>query len=451
MKTKSHTSFVIRHLSLAVLLAALTLFVATPRAPAQTNVTVSAADFQRLVYSADLHAELTLKPELEACLKVLLEMQRRNPNAEPAALVGVLTNALQIYRTSEPYSIRTDGYPDEILAAYLDALRQVPAHTNFIPAYLTLLNVFMLGAADYAGDYSYINNYTPMDLVNSAKQKLLSAEGKALKRQGLVADCMARAQGNAAFASAMDHLLWPETGVWLGESPAKIIGDTNSPLHGNPTMTTLLAWSTNANGSLTVYSDQLPNLFTNEMQTMLDTIHTNLVVLAQINQSQPDYLAYLNNPAALDANAQLIAAVQQYQPVKLASATAAVLVQSQLQSVNTNSAEAEKDFTAVADIAIGIGSLCMPEPDLCGLEGVVSGGLDLFNLLSGGQSQQDVMATEIQNIQTMIGDLSTNMNYRFDRVDQSLTTMFDTMNKQFSEISITLYGLPGNRDTHRQR
>src|SRR5208282_99106 len=187
MKTKLHTSCVICHTSCAVLLAALTLFVATPRAPAQTSVTVSTADFQRLVYSADLHAELTLKPELEACLKVLLEMQRRNPNADPAALVGVLTNALQIYRTSEPYSIRTDGYPDEILAAYLDALRQVPTRTNFIPANLTLLDVFMLGAADYTGDYSYINNYTPMDLVNSAKQKLLSAEGKALKRQGLVA------------------------------------------------------------------------------------------------------------------------------------------------------------------------------------------------------------------------------------------------------------------------
>ena len=448
MKTKLHTSFVIRHLSCAVLLAALTLFVATPRAPAQTNVTVSAADFQRLVYSADLHAELALKPELEACLKVLLEMQRRNPNANPAALVGVLTNALQIYRTSEPYSIRVDGSPDEILATYLDALRHVPARTNFIPVNLTMLNNFMLGADDYsmsvgyglgAGDLIYF-------LADWGQQHLFSTQTGAIKRQALVDDCVARAQGNPAFASAMDGLLWPETGVWLGESTTNIIGDTNSPLHGDVTMTTLLGWINPTNGSLTVSNTLLPNLFTNEMQTFWDTFHTDLAVLLTNNASQPDLLAYLTNQAAIDANAQRVAAVLQGQPAKLACATAAILFQSKLLDVadpqSSTAQQATEAASAGADIGIGLASLCC-EGNPEGLESLKSGVLDLLNMFGvTGESQQDQVQAEmldqIKNTQTMIGDLSLNMNYRFDRVDQSLTTIFDDLNEQFTNITYIL-------------
>ena len=85
------------------------------------------------------------------------------------------------------------------------------------------------------------------------------------------------------------------------------------------------------------------------MQTIQDTINTNLAVLAQINQSQPDLLAYLTNQAAIDANEQLQAAVQQGQPAKLASATAAVLLSSfqAYLPVNEESAQIEGAISAV--------------------------------------------------------------------------------------------------------
>ena len=146
------------------------------------NITVSAADFQRMVYSAHLHTQLALKPELGACLQTLLEAQRRNPNADPMALADVSRQALQFYRTNEPVYIRTNGYPDEILAAYLDALRHIPAHTNFVPANLTLLNYFMLDAADLNFDTNYAQ--TPVDLINSAKQQLLLAERRGAQPPG---------------------------------------------------------------------------------------------------------------------------------------------------------------------------------------------------------------------------------------------------------------------------
>ena len=379
-----------------------------------------------MVYSAHLHTQLALKPELGASLQVLLEMQRRNPNADPAALAGLSSQALQLYRANAPYYIRTNGYPDEILAAYLDGLRQVPAHTNFFTADLTLLNCFMLSQADY----NYFTNDTVLDLINSADQRLSSSEGQAIKRQALVDNCVARAQGNAAFANAMEDLLWPETQVSLADTAAEIIGNTNSPLHGDLTMQTLLALSAaSSDGSVTISTNQLMNLFTNEMQTIRNTINTNLAVLAEINQNQPDYLAYLTNQAAIDANVTLQATVQQGQPAQIACATAAVLVQSKLLPVNTDSAEAEKAVSGLGEIAIGIGSLFAGDP--CGCEGVLSGGLDIFNMLTGEQSPQDAMANQISNIQTMVEDLSTNMNYRFDRVDQSLTNIYNTLNSRF--------------------
>jgi hypothetical protein len=446
MKTKLQSSFSMLQSSFAMLAALALCLAALPARAQDNNVTVSAADFQSLVYSAQLETQLALKPELGACLQTMLEMQRRNPNADPVALADVSSQALQFYRTNEPVYIRTSGYPDEILAAYLDALRHIPAHTNFFPAAnLTMLNYFMLNAADY----NYFTNDTVLDLINSADQRLSSTEGQTLKRQALVDDCVARAQGNAAFAAAMDNLLLPETGVSLQDTPAEIIDNTNSPLHDDDTMTTLLALSqASGNGSLTVSSNQLITLFTNEMQSVQDTINTNLAVLAQINESQPDYLAYLTNQAAIDANVQLMTAVQQGQPAKLASASAAVLVQSALLPVNEQSAQNQnkKEIVEAAgsgvELGAGIGLMCAGDP--AGIESVMSGGLDVFNLFGGGQPAQDMIGNQLQNIQTTMNDLSQNVNYRFDRVDQSLTTIFSTMNDQFSKINTTLGTLNGN-------
>ena len=75
---------------------------ALPARAQGNNTTISAADFQRMVYSAHLHTQLALKPELGACLQTLLEMQRRNPNANPMGLADVSRQALQFYRTNAP-------------------------------------------------------------------------------------------------------------------------------------------------------------------------------------------------------------------------------------------------------------------------------------------------------------------------------------------------------------
>jgi len=186
-------SFVVRPLS-SLLVATFTLFATSPRAPAQDDtVTISAAEFQRMVYSAHLLTQVAEKPELDASLQVLLELQRRNPNGDSNSLAAVLREATARYRTNAPSYVRTRGSRDEILAAYLDALRQVPARTNFIPANLSLLNILITRTSAPTLE-------PQADMIHSGSQSLLGSEGELLQRQALLDTCVGRARVTWYFA-----------------------------------------------------------------------------------------------------------------------------------------------------------------------------------------------------------------------------------------------------------
>jgi hypothetical protein len=113
-------------------LTALTLIGSVPRVlAADSTVTLGAGEFQRMVYSAHLLTQLEAKPELDASLLTLLELQRRNPQADPFALADVVREALARYRANAPAYIRTNGFRDEILAAYPECFLQVPQAYEF--------------------------------------------------------------------------------------------------------------------------------------------------------------------------------------------------------------------------------------------------------------------------------------------------------------------------------
>lgn len=184
MYTKPNSTIGIRHsafflLHSALVVAVIALFTTAPCAPAQDGaVTITAADFQRMVYSAHLLSKITEKPELDAGLQVLLELQRRNPDAPPAALADLLRTTTARYRTNGPAYLRTNAYRDEILAAYLDEFVQVPARHNFVSGDLALLNHLMLSPQERA---NYIT-LTTYELINSTDQRLVASEEERNKR-----------------------------------------------------------------------------------------------------------------------------------------------------------------------------------------------------------------------------------------------------------------------------
>ena len=431
------------------LMAASTLWLGALPGRSQ-DVAISAAEFQRMVYSGHLLTVMDEKPELDACLQVLLELQRRNPNADPATLANVLRQALGRFRTNAPAYVRIGGYRDEVLAAYLEAFRQVPARTNFVQANLRLLQPFMLSPDDYT-------NASPAELIHSSNQRLLSSEGEAGKRLTLVDACIGRAQGNPAFALAMDSLLVTnETSVSLYDSPSAIIGNTNSALNDSQTMQTLLSLSLGSgDGSLTVSSNQLMNLFSAETQVLWDTINTNLALETEFNQSQPDLLAYLGNAAAIQAREAHVAQVQEGQTRKIASATAAILVQTKLQEARLPTTgplpKLPKWLRGTAEGLSGIAKAAAamekgskdktPLTKLGKASGaltIVTGALSVWDMFDGdeGESPDEQIVREIGNMQTLIKDLSVNNTYRFDRVDDSLVTIFDTLNTEFTKLEI---------------
>ena len=438
MNNKPHSAFFILN-SLFLLLAVLTLCLA-PRAVAQGDtVTVSAAEFQRMVYSSDLLMQLDEKPELDASLQVLLELQRRNPHADPATLAGVLRQATARYRTNAPSYLGTTGYREEILSAYLDALRQVPARTNFVPATLQLLNDFMLKPADYT-------TASAAELIHAGNQRLLAAEEAIARREELVDLCTQRGYENSAFGAAMDSLLWPETGALLAYTPAQILS-INSALSNSPTMQTMLDRSrVSGDGSVTLSTNELKSLFALEMETMHEIINTNLAMNLEMLGAQTDVPSYLTNTTLIQANLQREAAVKQGQPQQLAAASAAVnnvsrLTASKLPAAGQAMNGLGRGVKSIADGITGLGTgwnaasklgkaACCANFTAGGLQ-IVGAVLQIAGVF---QDPNDVILQQIGQVKTMINDLSTNMNYRFDQVDRSLNQVLDKVSYSISLI-----------------
>jgi hypothetical protein len=227
------------------------------------------------------------------------------------------------------------------------------------------------------------------------------------------------------------------------DTPAQIIGNTNSPLHDNPTMLALLG-AANTDGSLTISTNYLKDLFSGETGTYRAIIRTNLDLQVQINQRHPDVLAYLADQTALDADSDLVASVKKDQPPKIAAATAAILVQSKLMKAKDPLLKLPGQMTACAEglHMITDGLAAFKEMDatnwakVAASGNMLAGGFEILNTFIGGETSEETIVREIGNIKILIGDLSTNMNYRFDRVDQSLTNIFYRFEQRFDKIDI---------------
>jgi alpha-tubulin suppressor-like RCC1 family protein len=426
MKTERPLTLSLQRLAFSTLAALALLAVATVCAPAQT-VTISAAEFQRLVYSAHLHTQLAEKPELDASLQVLLALDKRNPHLSPASLAGLLQVTTARYRTNAPSYIVTNGVRDEVLAAYVEALRGVSKPAGFVPADLTLLQTLVTRAANPS-------SRPQAGLLHSGSQAELSGENDAAERRALLDSCTKRAFANSRFAQAMDRLLSSEIHCSVTSSAAEIIGSPDSPLHGNIKMTSLLASNTaSPNGSsLTICSNDVKRLFAAETQSLWNTVHTNLELRSEFNQSQPDLTSYLTNPAALSHWSNRLAEARLGTTRQIACSTAAVLVQSQLTEAPEAGFTVPEWVGPVCDVVGGLATLGI-SGDPGALISSIPGMLGLFDT---SESPDEQIIREIGNIKTMIGDLSANNNYRFNRLDQSLTDIFVTLNLQMEKIEI---------------
>jgi alpha-tubulin suppressor-like RCC1 family protein len=451
MKTTLCSSFVFRPASIPALLAALTLCLTTFPSQAQNDtVTISAGEFHRLVYSSHVLTEMANKPELDAVCQTLLELHRRNPTADPAALAGVLEQALKRFRTNAPVSLRSTEARDEILAVYLETLYQIPARTNFNMATLALLEV-LLGRP---GQNPPIDE-TPAALLHAGNQSFINAEDKLAQRQSLVDDCARRALGNASYRQAMDVLIGAESGVLFAHSAEQII--TNNPaLSANPAMRALLSLSqSTGDGRVEISMAAIDGLLTNEIQILYGTVETNRQVHLEILQRQGDLMAYLSDPGLVEAMALHEAARKDPQADLIVAAHASVNTLSELMKTRdvTRSKQVRalgNCWTALSDAsfnwrlnsklaainqwnsALKFGKLSKGLTAGGGLAGVT------MALVAGFAfpSPEQIMLEEIGKVKQMIFELGNDMHGRFDRVDGSLNTIQTTLDDTLATVNV---------------
>lgn len=459
MKTKHHSTFDIRHLAF-ILQAAFTLFTTAPRAAAQDDtVTISAAEFQRLVYSGHVLTEIAHKPELDAVLQTLLEVQRRNPQADPVELAGVLQQALERFRTNAPVYLRSTEARDEILAVYLEAFHQVPAHTNFSAATLPLLDILMGRPGQNPP-----TNVSPATLLHASNQGFIYAEDRLAERQALVDACTRRARDNALFRQALDQLMGAESGVLFGHSPERII--TNNPaLSGNPALRALLTLSQTApDGGVQISMAGIVALLTNEMQILRGTIETNRQVHLDILQHQGDLTAYLADTNLVEAMARYEAECKEPQANLIVASHASANTLSEL--MKTRDVTRSRYFRALQNAWTSISDAsfnwrlnskfaAINKWNTALKFGKVSKGLTAGGgLASAGMalvvgfafpSPEEIMLQEIAKVKQMIYQLGTDMHGRFDQVDRSLNSIQTTLNDTLAMVNHLEYDIQQTR------
>ncbi len=448
----------LEHRSLATaVVAAIVLWLAVLAGRA-AEITISAAEFQRIVYSGHVLTEMANKPELDAVLQTLLEVHLRNPQADPAALAAVLQQALARFRTNAPPYLRAHEARDEILAVYLEALNQIPAHTNFNSATHSLLNILM----GEPGRNPPTNTLTASQLLHAGNQGFINAEDTLGKRQGLVDTCTRHAQSNPSFRHAMDLVVIAESGVSSQDSAEHII--TNSPaMSSNPAMLQLLALS-RSNGGIQTTMANIDTLLTNELQILRNTIEANRQVHFNIIQEQGNLMAYLANANLVNALALYESEAKAPQADRIVASHASVNALSALMQTRdfTRSKQARAIGNAWASISAASSAWSLSSR-FAAIDkwntalkfGKVSKGLTIGGGLAGAAmalvsgfafpSPEEIMLQEIDKVKQLIFQLGDNMQGRFDQVDGSLNNIQATLNQTLLTVNQIAYDVQQTR------
>jgi len=222
-----------------------------------------------------------------------------------------------------------------------------------------------------------------------------------------------------------------------GKLPAAIIGNTNSACMA----TTPCRRCSRSVWKRRWQSDRLQQPIDepvhHETRAIWDTINTNLALEVEFNQGQPDLLSYLTNQAAINANARVSCRQTRTEP-QVGSAPPPSWFNPSSWKPGPTCPGCFPSFPAgcriladgLAQIAEGFTrrtSCRRAQNSVRGTQALWCGGEE-------DAESPDENCAEIGNVKTLIGDLSTNINYRFDRVTSRSSPFSDTLNTEFEKI-----------------
>lgn len=411
---------------------------------AEPSVHLTQGELQRLVYGSHLGVVITERPEFEAAVYALLELDRRNPGADPGMLVDLVGFALQQYRESHSeadYRMRTR---DEVFASFFAHLVLAPGYAALKPATLSLLQHLIEDS--YSGTAESMATQ-----LHAWNQRSLAMERAPRKRQAVLDAVLERALVQPGFAACLDGLVVPETGVFLHHSPAKVMAWVPA-LSQNPTVQWLVTLHGSAGpAGVDVSTAQLEALFAGEMAILRDTIAENQALHSWIESSHNDLPGYLLDAAQVAAMEQQHQLAQEGHALRIAASSAAA---HSLASITSKTLPEVSGFmAAVADstgmLADGfrMWNSALKLSRLAACTNFVTAGLTLVNLYmeatDAGTSpdSNEMILEEINTLKDLILDLADHIDYRFDRVDALLLDVLDKLDDSIrilGEISTDL-------------
>lgn len=428
------------------------------RAPAGADpaITFTQDDIQRIVYSGHLMTLIDRSPELEAGLLLLLELDRRNPDTDPARIVEMAQAALERYRMD--VMARATHLPtrDDLLA---DFLCQFLGTGELFPG-----TGSALGTGESALGTGELKELRPPTLsilhslladaytatsgstirAHAGNEEVLGREHARQRSQTTVEQVMQRIHASPRFRVLAEALLSLETPLPVLSEPDLVL-DGNEALAASPTMQRFAGLYAPAEGGpVALFESELDSLFQQEMAILRATISANQDLIKTLNRQQDELSSYLADPLRVEAMRQVQESSRLGLAERISASGAATHVIS--SSFRASTFEKARQMRTVAnstaEIARGLQAIdaATKLSKLTACTNFLSAGLGLVSLfMESGPSADELILQEIGALKEMIHDLATHMDYRFDRVDQALNVVLDQL-----DYSIQLIGEVGH-------
>jgi alpha-tubulin suppressor-like RCC1 family protein len=391
---------------------------------ASEYIALSQGEIQSLVYKSHLMMLVDERPELEAGLIFLLEMDRRNPG-QSDRVVQILHAGLDGYR-AHYMGNSTYAMPREIIiASFTEYLVNHEDMSNLCPPTLEILNMLC--------STSFLPNYDDSYPTGSSEsQKLLELEHAHLGREDCIDQVVTRMEADGHFAAMVNRFLGDETSAFSHDLPDRIVA-VNPALGQRPTIVFLSELYPYAeNGPIVVSVKHLEALFQEEMAQLRASITAYQDLYLQMEGMQGDVAAYLADPERIAAMEALQAETKAGHDKLISASTAAAHSLSltlrpakpdtanHMRVVARSLNSMANGFKAL-DAATKFGKLAA-----CG--NFVSAGLNIISLIFDmGPSADEQILDEIADMKKMIVDLANHLDYRFDRVDRTLNQVLSKL------------------------
>lgn len=218
--------------------------------------------------------------------------------------------------------------------------------------------------------------------------------------------------------------------------------------NNNTTLQTLMS-HTNAQGGITISIAELTSLFQAELARVNGSSSNMLTVLGTLTTNQGVLLHYMTNISMqLSNQVQMAQIAAQHQQV-VDAANSSVYILSTLVGFDNPKLGHEMQVvgSSTIQIADALGKFTKKDAlqNVILSGNILSAAMNVFSLFGdSGPSPEQIILQELGVIKQMLGQIRMEMHERFDRVDQSLNLIYDTLNDRFNQINLQLGTLQGD-------